>query len=39
MLYEVSWFPEEEFTIAFDNGEDHVGVFDAIGTNKPPTII
>jgi len=38
ILYQVSWFPEDEFTIAFGTGEGRVGVFDAIGTNKPPIL-
>ncbi|XP_036139651.1 gem-associated protein 5 isoform X2 [Monomorium pharaonis] len=34
----ISWFPEDESTIAFGTGEGRVGVFDAIGTNKPPIL-
>ncbi|XP_071629250.1 gem-associated protein 5 [Temnothorax longispinosus] len=34
----VSWSPEDESTIAFGTGEGRVGVFDAIGTNKPPIL-
>ncbi|XP_011872793.1 PREDICTED: gem-associated protein 5 isoform X2 [Vollenhovia emeryi] len=34
----VSWFPEDESTVAFGTGEGRVGVFDAIGTNKPPIL-
>ncbi|XP_039310637.1 gem-associated protein 5 isoform X2 [Solenopsis invicta] len=34
----ISWFPEDESTIAFGTGEGRVGVFDAIGTNKSPIL-
>ncbi|KAL0127536.1 hypothetical protein PUN28_003065 [Cardiocondyla obscurior] len=34
----VSWFPEDESTVAFGTGEGRVGVFDAIGTNRPPIL-
>lgn len=38
ILHQISWFPEDESTIAFGTSEGRVGVFDAIGTNKPPTL-
>lgn len=38
ILHQISWFPEDECTIAFGTGEGRVGVFDAIGTNKPPIL-
>ncbi|KYM76201.1 Gem-associated protein 5 [Atta colombica] len=34
----ISWFPEDESTVAFGTGEGRVGVFDAIGTNKQPIL-
>ncbi|EZA61582.1 Gem-associated protein [Ooceraea biroi] len=34
----LSWMPNEESVIAFGTGEGRVGVFDAIGTNKPPVL-
>ncbi|XP_011636844.1 gem-associated protein 5 [Pogonomyrmex barbatus] len=34
----ISWFPYDETTIAFGTGEGRVGVFEAIGTNKPPIL-
>lgn len=37
-IYQISWFPEDESTIAFGTGEGRVGVFDAIGTNKSPIL-
>lgn len=37
-MHQISWFPEDESTIAFGTGEGRVGVFDAIGTNKPPVL-
>lgn len=38
ILHQISWLPEDESTIAFGTGEGRVGVFDAIGTNKPPIL-
>lgn len=37
-MHQLSWFPEDESTIAFGTGEGRVGVFDSIGTNKPPIL-
>ncbi|KYN08591.1 PREDICTED: gem-associated protein 5 [Cyphomyrmex costatus] len=34
----VSWFPEDESTVAFGTGEGRVGVFEAIETNKQPVL-
>ncbi|GAB1867613.1 Gem-associated protein 5 [Camponotus japonicus] len=34
----VSWFPDDESTVAFGTSEGRIGVFDAIGTNKPPIL-
>lgn len=35
---QISWMPNEESVIAFGTGEGRVGVFEAIGTNKPPVL-
>lgn len=35
---QVSWYPEDEFTIAFGTAEGRVGVFDAIGTTRQPIL-
>ncbi|XP_029169359.1 gem-associated protein 5-like [Nylanderia fulva] len=34
----VSWFLEDESIVAFGTGEGRIGVFEAIGTNKPPIL-
>lgn len=37
-MYQVSWFPDDESTVAFGTSDGRIGVFDAIGTNKPPIL-
>lgn len=37
-MYQISWLPDDDSTVAFGTSDGRIGVFDAIGTNKPPIL-